>query len=188
MTTNDNSFHEEDIELARPDIETVIAELTPGHKTRRWVLISVALIAFAVGMALSYQFLIRERVDPDLLISDAKLMMGRDEFEGAIPKLKLAYEHDGDNPEICTLLAICFDRIGKVSEAIRWQREAVRIEPGNPNLRMRLALLLEKEGRIGEAIGEWERIAELQPDDPYAKDKLEELRMKGDRLTAPSTE
>lgn len=174
--------------MARPDIETVIAELTPRHKTRKWALVSVVLVAFVVGMALSYQFLIRERIDPDLLISDAKLMMGRDEFEGAIPKLKIAYEHDGDNPEICTLLAICFDRIGNVSEAIRWQREAVQIEPENPNLRMRLALLLEKEGRIGEAIGEWERIAELQPDDPYARDKLKELRMKVGRPAASSRE
>jgi len=167
--------------LPRPDIDTVIAELTPRGRKRRWISILTAIIALAVGVILSYQLIIREEVDPDLLISDAKLMMGRDDFEGAIPKLKLAHEHEGDNPEICTLLAICFDRIGEVAEAIRWQREAVRIEPENPNLRMRLAILLEKEGRIEEAAEEWRRIAALQPDNLYAKEKLKELKAKADR-------
>lgn len=161
--------------MSRPDIDTVIAELTPKHKTRKWVLISAALAAFILGMALSYQFLIRERIDPDLLVSDAKLMMGRGDFEGAIPKLKLAYEHDGDNPEICLLLAICYDRIGEADEAIRWMEEAIRIKPDDPNLHVRLALLFEKKGELKSAADEWREILRLQPDNPYARDKLKEL-------------
>ena len=162
--------------MPRPDIDTIIAELTPKHKTRKRVLISVAFVAFIVGIILSYQFIIKEKIDPDLLVSDAKLLMAQDKFEEAIQNLKLAYEHDSENSQICNLLAMCFDRIGEVSEAIEWQRRAVQIEPENTNLRMKFALLLEKDGQIKEAIKEWEKIAELQPDDPYVKSRLDELK------------
>ncbi len=162
--------------MPRPDIDTIIAELTPKHRAKRWTLIAAVVIAFIVGVGLSYQFLIKERIDPSLLVSDAKLLMGQDRLDEAILKLKLAYKHDREHIDATFLLAICYDRIGNVPDAIKWQKRTVQMKPEDPRARTQLAVLLEKNNQLEEAIQEWESISELQPGDPYVQGRLEELR------------
>jgi len=55
--------------MPRPSIEEIIAELTPKRKARKWAIISAALVAFIVGVVLSYQFIIKEKIDPNLYAS-----------------------------------------------------------------------------------------------------------------------
>src|SRR5574337_789178 len=57
---------------------------------------------------------------------------------------------------------------GNLEEAIRWEREALRYDPGSLNLRTHLAWLLLRKGDFRGAIQEGEEVLSLTPDNVQA--------------------
>jgi len=160
--------------MSRLTIDEVIRELTPRNKLRLRLIIIIGLISMIVGVGLSYNLLTKEKIDPAPLISEAKILIASDHIDEAIPKLELSYEHGGGS-EAGELLAFCYDRIGKVQEAILWANRAADLAPQNPSIHEKLAVLLEKAGRLQEAVSHWEEVIKLQPENDYAKLRLRRL-------------
>ena len=160
--------------MSRPTIDEVIRELTPKNRLRLRLIIIIGLMSMIIGVGISYKLLTKEKIDPIPLISEAKMLIASNRIDEAIPKLELAYEHGG-GPETGELLASCYDRSGKVQEAIQWASRAADIAPQNPSIHEKLAVLFEKAGSRKEAISHWEKVIELQPENEYAKLRLKRL-------------
>jgi tetratricopeptide (TPR) repeat protein len=76
-------------------------------------------------------------------------------------------------------------KLGRITEAEPYLREAVQLGPGLAQARLRLGALLEKRGALQEAIEELRRAAELDPRSPEPHYALARLyRRQGDAASA----
>ncbi|MEI7939524.1 MAG: tetratricopeptide repeat protein, partial [Verrucomicrobiota bacterium] len=74
----------------------------------------------------------------------------------------------GNNEVSLGMLGAALDKKGQTDEAIRYYREALRLEPDNPVIRHFLGMALGRRGQLDEAITQFQETVRLAPAYPLA--------------------
>jgi tetratricopeptide (TPR) repeat protein len=99
--------------------------------------------------------------------------------------VRLNRERSSPSPWPALNLGTLLLKLGRITEAEPYLREAVQLGPGLAPARLRLGTLLEKRGAIEEAVEQLRRAAELDPRSPEPHYALARLyRRQGDTAAA----
>ena len=71
---------------------------------------------------------------------------------------------------------------GKLDEAIKEYREAIRLNPDDPYVHGNLGIVLSEQGKLDEAIKEYREAIRLNPDDPIDHNNLGEVLLNKGQL------
>lgn len=95
----------------------------------------------------------------------------RSEAEKADAVAALAVERYPDNPDVLVSLAVRARQLGRVTDAERWLRHALRVDDRHVRAANSLAFLLAEQGRsLDEAASLARRAVLLEPTNPYTLD------------------
>jgi tetratricopeptide (TPR) repeat protein len=81
----------------------------------------------------------------------ASIRIEQGQFESAISDLREALNAQPKSPELLLLMAIAYEREGKLELADRQYADATKSAAGNPNVSRRYVAFLQRQGRVAQA-------------------------------------
>ena len=117
------------------------------------------------------------RLDPAPLrhYDVGRVLLQARHFSEAGAEFNQALAMKPDMPEAVYGLALVFDSLGRLDEAINAYTRALRLNLAYADAHFNLARILAAQGRSAEAIAHYEEVLKLRPDDAEAKNALARL-------------
>jgi len=126
----------------------------------RWL--PAALLALLAGCASSSPSGTQFKDTHNAAIANTQLgsaYMHQGDLALAKEKLDKAVQQDPDNPEVHSVRAMLFERLGQTKEADSEYRTALRLAPNDPNVINNYAVYLCQNGRTDEGVKRFEQAA-----------------------------
>jgi Flp pilus assembly protein TadD len=119
-----------------------------------------------------FRDLLAAKDDPDIRLRLARVLFHEGNYDEAL-KLYMGVDR---SPEVMDRIAMCLQGLGKIDEAVVWERKALAAKPDWPQAMINLAVILASKGELDEASSLLDRVLTLEPDNVAARSNLERLR------------